>query len=352
MRARRIYRLLLIGVILSLPLSSTAAWAEPFPPGQRGTQAEAAPAKPADRVGATVGPARMVPSGMRAERDCPAVSRFTACDTMPARLVLQDFDKLGGKVVGGVIFQITLGYHTESFSNRYRASVHVKVTEAFGRTAGTVTTLTATCNTPCKSSGSASGPTASVGQDWNGILFFQDAVMTDDTHISVGTIVMQLANPSFEGQKGDSGRLAAEIRCDDTFRGKKPGCVVRHFIPTMTEMAQLPTIAASIRSIQQRGGVGVPNQPLQALTRMTDPARIRQNRNAVCGPAVVGRAPKGMQCDEYPFASTLNGGTATPKEARGVAWVPAEEQQMQGGFLAGFYAKNRVQNGDHFYVRV
>ncbi|MGR4883924.1 NucA/NucB deoxyribonuclease domain-containing protein [Streptomyces sp. LARHCF249] len=230
--------------------------------------------------------------------------------------------------------------------------MHVKVTKAFGLTAGTVTTLTATCTTPCKSSGSATGPTASVGQDWDGMLFFEDAVVKDETHINVATIVMAPANPAFEGQKGGSGRAAAEIRCDDTFRRKNPGCVVRHFIPTMTEMAQLPTIAASIRSIQQRGGVGVPNQPLKALTRITDEARIEKNRQAVCGRSVVGPAPKGMQCDEYPFASTLNGGTATPKDARGVAWVPAEENAAQGGLLGGFYAKNRVLNGDHFYVRV
>ncbi|MBO3682499.1 NucA/NucB deoxyribonuclease domain-containing protein [Streptomyces sp. NEAU-YJ-81] len=352
MRARRIYQLLLAGLILSLPLSSGGAWAAPFPPAQRGTRWEAAPAKPGDTVVAALGSARRVPAGMRAERDCPEVSRFTACDAMPANIVLRDWSKLGGKVVGGVFFDITIGYRTESLSNRYRALVHVKVTKAFGLTRGTVTTITGSCRIPCASSGSAAGPTARPGDDWNGTLSFQDAVMKGESHINVANIAILPAHPVFERQQGDSGPAAAEIRCDDSFKGKKPGCVVRRFFPTITEMAQLPAIAANIRSVQRRGGVGVPGNLLKALTRTTDKSRIARNRGAVCGSAIVGPRPVGKECDEYPFASTLNGGTATPEESRGWAWVPETEQRSQGAFLANFYTKNRVLDGDHFYVQV
>ncbi|WP_221354336.1 NucA/NucB deoxyribonuclease domain-containing protein [Streptomyces beigongshangae] len=41
------------------------------------------------------------------------------------------------------------------------------------------------------------------------------------------------------------------------------------------------------------------------LTRLTDKAKIRQNRNTAC-PSSLER-PAGKQCDEYPFASTWQG---------------------------------------------
>jgi hypothetical protein len=51
--------------------------------------------------------------------------------------------------------------------------------------------------------------------------------------------------------------------------------------------------------------------------------------------------------DEYPFASTLQGGRGAS-----IAGVPKIEQRRQGGALRGFYAKERVQVGDQFLVVV
>jgi hypothetical protein len=53
-------------------------------------------------------------------------------------------------------------------------------------------------------------------------------------------------------------------------------------------------------------------------------------------------------CDQYPFASTLEGG---PGKAS-IAGVPLREQRRQGGDLAGFYRRHRIGNGDAFVVVV
>jgi Deoxyribonuclease NucA/NucB len=109
----------------------------------------------------------------------------------------------------------------------------------------------------------------------------------------------------------------------------------------------------NIRRIQTRGpghygrpGSGHP------LHRLTNTAQQEKNYRAVCGRSVVGPPPKGKSCDEYPFKSTYEGGTALSKSNRGWAWVPAGQQGSQGGLIKGFYYSNRVLNHDAFYVKV
>jgi Deoxyribonuclease NucA/NucB len=53
-------------------------------------------------------------------------------------------------------------------------------------------------------------------------------------------------------------------------------------------------------------------------------------------------------CDEYPFASTYEGG---PGKAS-IAGVPVREQRRQGGDLNAFYRRHRIGNGDAFVVVV
>ncbi|MFH7004227.1 NucA/NucB deoxyribonuclease domain-containing protein [Flavobacterium bizetiae] len=58
------------------------------------------------------------------------------------------------------------------------------------------------------------------------------------------------------------------------------------------------------------------------------------------------RASEGLQADEYPYASTKEGG-----EGADVAYVPASENRSQGGSLGGFGGLYRtLKNGDQFLV--
>jgi RHS repeat-associated protein len=58
------------------------------------------------------------------------------------------------------------------------------------------------------------------------------------------------------------------------------------------------------------------------------------------------RASEGLQADEYPYASTIEGGAGA-----NVAYVPASENRSQGGSLGGFGGLYRtLKSGDAFLV--
>ncbi|MEU6745156.1 NucA/NucB deoxyribonuclease domain-containing protein [Spirillospora sp. NPDC046719] len=148
------------------------------------------------------------------------------------------------------------------------------------------------------------------------------------------------------------GVLQIRVRCDDEFEGLLAGCINPAYIPTMTSMTQLPDIADNIRGIQARGGYGVPGKPAFALHREADPAEQRENREEACNIRVTGPRPAGKFCDEYPFASTKEGGNALTGMGHGWAFVPTDQQNKQAGFITGFYKQNRVIDNDPFYVQV
>jgi hypothetical protein len=95
-----------------------------------------------------------------------------------------------------------------------------------------------------------------------------------------------------------------------------------------------PAIAAHIRAAQAAGKPAI-------LHRVVPVPRDR--RPGAC------RGWRGPgSCDEYPFASTYEGG---PGKAS-TAGVPVREQRRQGGDLLGFYRRHRIGNGDAFVVVV
>jgi hypothetical protein len=75
-----------------------------------------------------------------------------------------------------------------------------------------------------------------------------------------------------------------------------------------------------------------PRNPLQVV-----------NRNAACPDGKY--AGTGLSCDEYPYASTAQGGAGAS-----TAPVPIREQRVQGGELGGFY--RNLAPGQNFCVEV
>lgn len=106
-------------------------------------------------------------------------------------------------------------------------------------------------------------------------------------------------------------------------------------IPTIVfTTADFPNIAPHIKNAQTK--LGKPRK----LNRLTDPSKIRKNRREACA------AFKGPDtCDEYPFASTYQGG-----KGAAITSVPSAEQSKQGGFLGGFYRKHGLGDKDPFNV--
>lgn len=74
-----------------------------------------------------------------------------------------------------------------------------------------------------------------------------------------------------------------------------------------------------------------------------DSAAEPANRKAVC----LRTFPRvhGGQCDEYPFASTSEGGAGAQEME-----VPPRENACQGGTLAAKYGVGGIRDGDRFLV--
>ncbi|MEO8265407.1 MAG: NucA/NucB deoxyribonuclease domain-containing protein [Ilumatobacteraceae bacterium] len=107
-------------------------------------------------------------------------------------------------------------------------------------------------------------------------------------------------------------------------------------LPTLEiDGTKMPNIGRNIESAQQAG------QP-SVLARETDPAIINANRSAACAGFCGPGSP-----DEYPFASTTQGGAGAQ-----VNGVPLAEQRIQGGVMSQFYQKNGIGQGDQFRVVV
>ncbi len=136
-------------------------------------------------------------------------------------------------------------------------------------------------------------------------------------------------------------------RCDTIGRGQR--CVWADFTPTIAfSAAQLPEIAAHVQRAQAAGQPG--GRPSgRPLERLTGP-QVNRNRRASCPRSLVRRfrraRPDGS-CDEYPFASSAQGGSGSS-----VANVAQRENSSQGGQLGGFYDRERILLNDAYWVAV
>lgn len=97
---------------------------------------------------------------------------------------------------------------------------------------------------------------------------------------------------------------------------------------------RMPFIARNISTAWEAGKPGV-------LTK--DRAAEAVNRRKVCLPSFP--RPHGGWCDEYPFASTRQGGDGAQEQE-----VPPRENQCQGGTLARRYVAAGIGDGDDFLV--
>ena len=95
------------------------------------------------------------------------------------------------------------------------------------------------------------------------------------------------------------------------------------------------------RNIKKAIGIGHPSR----LQYLEDSAKADANRRA----ALANHKPakSGFSLDEYPFASTYQGGAGAE-----VAEVPSVEQGRQGNLMKTFYQNNKLQDGDWFDVLV
>ncbi len=147
---------------------------------------------------------------------------------------------------------------------------------------------------------------------------------------------------------------SAVYRCDNYYgssKASRAGCAVPD-VPTGVSMVGLARIDEGIRKLRASGGhYGDPNGG-KPLHWMINKKQEDANRKAVCpssAPADMKRAGR-TSCDEYPFASSREGGTHLPAKQREITWVKVQENKSQGGRITAWRGQMHVMDGDPFYV--
>ena len=162
------------------------------------------------------------------------------------------------------------------------------------------------------------------------------------------------------------------VRCDhaNPMDSRSVGCIVPGSTPWVTYSLSgaYPTLAHHIRDAQSSGLPGRYSPRGAPLTRTSNKATQKANRKIAC-PGSLDR-PDGRSCDEYPFASTRQGGAsggtvrtfnwcqvsgaigATGSSGVSRCMIDKDDNSKGGRKLQTFYSKNRVLNGDKFRVRI
>jgi hypothetical protein len=275
---------------------------------------------------------------------------------------LNVFDPFG-TLIGKVNYKMTQSIQLSAMSRDF--TEHITVTDVkFSGQAPTDFQMNfqVSCAKPCHAANHfPQGSLLAPGT--TGIISYHDAIGAGKVQNASSFYSLVLTAPGFTPSSPVQWRTPIFYRCDDALAGQPAGCVIGGYPPTLTTLAALPDIANSIRTIQGNGpghygwmyippGPSLPNGGKNPLHRLISAAQQAKNYNAVCGPKVRGKAPKGMSCAEYPFQSTYEGGTTLDALDRGWAWVLAAQQTRQNELIIEFYDQNRLLDHEQFWVSV
>ncbi len=273
---------------------------------------------------------------------CP-VNRFEICTNSAG--AVQIINLSTGQVVGQLNYTLQQDIVMNPNSLTFAENYNMDFTTGSGNILGMMIGLVVTCGSNCTATTNFTNPVSAFpGGSFGGAISYSDnpVLLVDSTR---STYTLTASGP-FIPAVGVS--QSQTYRCD-TIASFTSGCVNPGYWPIMTTMTQLPTIAANIRTVQSAGphhygrmSGGFPltrNDSLQSA-----------NNAAACPPP--GAQPANTSCDEYPFASTSQGASASQKPDWNSVWAPVSEQNSQGGFISSFYQGNRVLSGDSFWVQV
>ncbi|MFF9157469.1 NucA/NucB deoxyribonuclease domain-containing protein [Streptomyces sp. NPDC014846] len=150
-------------------------------------------------------------------------------------------------------------------------------------------------------------------------------------------------------ERGTVSYDSAVYRCDNYYGTS--GCAIPESA-TGVPMINQPLIAFGIKQLRNRGGHYGDPYGGKPLHWMINDKQKKKNRSAVCPkkpPADMERAGR-TSCDEYPFASTYEGGTHLPAKQRTITWVGPRENDSQGATITNWRRAWHVMDHDPFFV--
>ena len=143
-----------------------------------------------------------------------------------------------------------------------------------------------------------------------------------------------------------------EFRCDTQTNVRGAGCVNSRFVPTVTfddaEFPELAPVTHHMRLAQDElpEHPGRPGDvPLVRVPGSSSEAEANRNRSCDSNPAFRYDGA-GTECDEYPFASTVQSSTSTFSAMP----VPGAANSKQGNILSESIYNYRINVDDSYYV--
>ncbi|MGA5703077.1 NucA/NucB deoxyribonuclease domain-containing protein [Peterkaempfera bronchialis] len=262
-----------------------------------------------------------------------------------------------GKVLGTMSFRVAQRTALAAKGSRtWKHTINITPTSTTGAARGVIASLTMQCGRAAKSACQVtSAPGAkgiSVGKTTSFPVGLKSPGSKTLTHKEVPVLTLRAAvgTPA-------TGSLpaAATVRCDSVkaVSGAKGGCVHSGFVPTFSMSrtdSKVKEAAQHVWDAQRKlkGHPGLRGQG-KPLHRTTDKKLIDKNRSKAC-PSSLSR-PTGKSCDEYPFASTKEGGASGVYSRR---MINAKQNSTAGGskYLLKAYNDNRILDGDAFWVAI
>jgi hypothetical protein len=286
--------------------------------------------------------------------------RFDMCITGSYYYTIYTLDPESGNwiLTGEIDFTLEQDISLSAVTATFAENDVLIVSSASGdATSGTTIAFSASCGGSCTATSHFATSPLVADETLTGSVSYSDSTTTVDSTQSSYT--MTAYNPVAVNGPQSLTWDSLTYRCDDEVAAY-PGCVVPSYTPYLTTMTSLPAIAANIASIQAAGPhhYGSPNYaPAYPLHRTTNWTIINANNRIACPQKLKPLDPSAYippsgSCDEYPFATTMEGASQTAKPDWGTALVPPAQQNSQGGYISSFYQSNRILDGDAFWVVV
>ncbi len=289
-------------------------------------------------------------------------SRFEWCKIEP----LSAGERVNGRVVGGVSALYDIAVTTERLTQHVHVAFQIRAITSWG----TLTNAVLSVQLPCSgcTPGAARGRTAPLS-NWD-----KDLNTTFDFTGSLGGGRDKIAGHSFYPRFVLNGGLVystegTAFRCDQAYyiNSKRPGCIFPGFIPKFTfslsgkatQGGKVPQVAQHIDDALHRPASTKPawaskTIPSRLHRLFYDKARRKDNRDtaiAACKryfPAYKVNDPR-QDCDEYPFATTVEGAAKGDIRYSARPLDPTQNQSA-GSQVNQWWEQNRVIEGDEFDI--